>query len=46
MRAEVSLEMAEARVDFDDARVSAEKLAVAINQLGFRARVLRVEPGG
>ncbi len=45
-RAEVSLEKAEARVEFDDAKLSADKLAAAINQLGFRARVLRVEPGG
>lgn len=45
-RADVSLEKAEARVEFDDTQMSAEKLATAIDQLGFRARVLRVEPAG
>jgi len=44
-RAEVSLENAEARVEFDDAKTSAEKLARAIDQLGFQARILSVIPG-
>lgn len=45
-RADVSLEKAEARVEFDDTQMCAQKLATAIDQLGFRARVLRVEPAG
>ena len=45
-RAEVSLEKGEARVQFDDAKLAADKIASAIDQLGFRARVLGVEPGG
>ncbi len=46
-RAEVSLEKAEARVEFDDGKVSAADLAAAaIDRLGFRARVVSVsEPG-
>lgn len=44
-RAEVSLEKEEARVEFDDAKTSAEKLARAIDQLGFQARILSVTPG-
>jgi copper chaperone CopZ len=45
-QAEVSLEKAEARVLFDDARLTPDKIAAAVDQLGFRARILRVEPGG
>ena len=45
-RAEVSLEKGEARVQFDDAKIGPDKLAAVIDQLGFRARVLGVEPGG
>jgi copper chaperone CopZ len=45
-RADVSLEKAEARVQFDDAKISADKLAAAIDRLGFRTRVLGVESGG
>ena len=45
-RAEVSLEKAEARVAFEDTKISAEKLAAAIDRLGFRAKLLRVEPAG
>jgi len=45
-RAEVSLEKSEARVEFDDGKISADRLAAAIGRLGFRARVLRVEPEG
>lgn len=44
-RAEVSLEKAEARVEFDDARISAAQLAAAIDRLGFRAKVLSVTEG-
>lgn len=42
----MSLEKGEARVEFDDAKISADRLATAIGQLGFRARVLRLEPEG
>jgi copper chaperone CopZ len=45
-RADVSLEKAEARVAFEDTKVSGEQLAAAIDRLGFRARLLRVEPAG
>lgn len=45
-RAEVSLEKAEARVDFDDSKISAEQLAAAIDKLGFQAKVLDVANGG
>lgn len=44
-RAEVSLEKAAARVEFDDARISPDKLVAAIDRLGFRARLLGVESG-
>ncbi len=43
-RAEVSLEKNEARVQFDDAKVAPDRIAAAIDQLGFRARLLGVEP--
>jgi copper chaperone CopZ len=43
-RAEVSLEKATARVEFDDAQISADKLVAAIDRLGFKARVLSVGP--
>jgi Cu+-exporting ATPase len=41
-RAQVSLETEEARVTFDDSRQTPEKLAAAIDRLGFQARVLSV----
>ena len=44
-KAEVSLEKARARVEFDDAKISPSKLVAAIDQLGFRAKLLGVEPG-
>ncbi len=44
-RAEVSLEKAQARVEFEDTKISADKLAAAINQLGFQAKVRTVTPG-
>ena len=43
-RAEVSLEKAHARIEFDDAKISPEKLVSAIDQLGFRAKLLAVTP--
>lgn len=45
-RAEVSLEKAEARVEFDDSRISAAQLAAAIDRLGFQAKVLNVAGSG
>lgn len=39
----MSLEKARARVEFDDARTSPEKLVAAIDRLGFKARLLTVE---
>lgn len=44
-KVEVSLEKAQARVEFDDAKVSPDKLVTVIEQLGFRAKVLDVRPG-
>jgi len=41
-KAEVSLEKARARVEFDDAKISPNKLVAAIDQLGFRAKLLGV----
>lgn len=41
-KAEVSLKANEARVEFDDAKTSPEKLRVAIDRLGFRAKVVSV----
>jgi copper chaperone CopZ len=41
-RADVRLETEEARVIYDDSKQTPEKLAVAIDQLGFRASVLSV----
>ncbi len=45
LRAEVSLEKAQARVQFDGAKTSSDKLVAAIDRLGFRARLLGVEAG-
>ncbi len=41
----MSLEKAQARVEFDDAKTSPDKLVAAIDRLGFRAKLLTVEPG-
>ena len=43
-RAQVSLEKAEARVTFDDEKMSAEKLVAAIDRLGFQAKLMSVAP--
>lgn len=43
-KAEVSLEKAQARVEFDDAKITADKLVAAIDRLGFRAKLLDVTP--
>jgi copper chaperone CopZ len=44
-KAEVSLEKAQARVEFDDAKITADKLVAAIDRLGFKAKLLGVDPG-
>jgi copper chaperone CopZ len=43
-RAEVRLETGEARVVYDDARQTPEKLAAAVDRLGFQASVRSVAP--
>ena len=43
-KAEVSLEKAHARVEFDDAKITAEQLVAAIDRLGFRAKLVEVAP--
>jgi len=43
-KAEVSLEKAQARVEFDDEKISPEKLVAAIDRLGFQAKILSVIP--
>ncbi len=45
-KVDVSLEKALASVAFDDAKVSPEKLVSTIDLLGFKAKLLRVVPGG
>ena len=44
-KVDVSLEKAHARVEFDDAKISSDKLVAAIDRLGFKARLIGVEPG-
>ena len=39
----MSLDKATARIEFDDARISPDKLVAAIDRLGFKARLLSVE---
>jgi copper chaperone CopZ len=43
-KVEVSLEKAQARVEFDDTKISPDKLVATINVLGFRAKLLDVTP--
>lgn len=43
-KVEVSLEKAQARVEFDNAKVSPEKLVSTIDLLGFKAKLLEVAP--
>ena len=38
----MSLEKAEARVEFDDEKMTPEKLVAAIDRLGFQASLLQV----
>ena len=45
-KVEVSLEKAQARVEFDDAKVSADKLVATIDLLGFKAKLMTLERGG
>ena len=42
-KVDVSLEKARARVEFDEAKISAEKLVTAIDLLGFKAKLLDVK---
>ncbi len=44
-KAEVSFEKAQARVEFDDTKISPDKLVAAIDRLGFKAKLLGVEAG-
>ena len=41
-RADVKLETGQARVIYDDTKQTAEKLAAAVDKLGFRASVVSV----
>ena len=43
-KVDVSLEKAQARVEFDDAKISSENLIAAIDLLGFRAKLLDLKP--
>lgn len=43
-KVDVSLEKAQARVEFDDAKTSSDRLVAAIGLLGFRAKLLDVKP--
>ena len=43
-KVEVSLERAQAQIEFDDTKVSPEKLVSTVNLLGFRAKLLGVTP--
>lgn len=43
-KVEVSLENRQARVEFDDAKLSPERMVAVIGQLGFRAKLLAVTP--
>jgi copper chaperone CopZ len=45
-RAEVSLEKAAARIEFDDTKISPDQLIAAIDRLGYKARLIGVEPAG
>ena len=43
-KAEVSLQKATARVEFDDAKLSLDKLLSVIGQLGFSAKLVELRP--
>jgi copper chaperone CopZ len=43
-KVDVSLEKAQARVEFDDTKISPDKLVATIDLLGFRAKLLEVAP--
>ena len=43
-KVDVSLEKAQARVEFDDAKTSSDRLVAVIDLLGFKARLLQVIP--
>lgn len=40
----MSLEKAQARIEFDDAKIAPDKLVAAIDRLGFKAKLLTVDP--
>lgn len=42
----MSLEKAQARVEFDDTKIAPDKLVAAIDRLGFKAKLLTVDPAG
>jgi copper chaperone len=41
-KVDVSLEKAQARVEFDDAKTTPDRMVAVIGQLGFRAKLLEV----
>lgn len=43
-KVDVSLTKGQARVEFDDAKTSSDKLVAVIDLLGFKARLLHVAP--
>ena len=43
-KVDVSLEKAQAQIEFDDAKTTPERMVAVIDQLGFRAKVLDVNP--
>ena len=43
-KVDVSLEKAQALVEFDGAKISPDRLIAVIDQLGFRAKLLEVKP--
>ncbi len=45
-RVAVSLDRAEARVEFDDSKTTVERLVQTIGLLGFRARLKAIEDSG
>jgi copper chaperone CopZ len=43
-KVEVSLDKAQAEVEFDDAKTTTDRMVAIIDQLGFRAKLLDVKP--
>ena len=44
-KADVSLKKAQARVEFEDSKITADELVAAIDRLGFKAKLLAVDAG-